>query len=84
MKQFITFGIIYIFLQTIGYCQDTKVIQLRYISPLELREELATQYLFDEHNMLSINGARLYCVFNNSTNQVMVKVIQLHFQRQLN
>ena len=72
MKQFITFGIIYIFLQTIGYCQDTKVIQLRYISPLELREELATQYLFDEHNMLSINGARLYCVFNNSTNQVMV------------
>lgn len=79
MKQVKMICITFTLLQTYLFCQGispsevTRILELRYISPIELREELATQYFFDEHNEISINGSKLRCAFNNSTNQVLLR-----------
>lgn len=49
-----------------------KIIELQYITPLELKEELATQYTFNEHNEVVINQRAVHVTINNATNQVML------------
>jgi len=49
-----------------------KIVPLRYISPVELKEELSTQNCLNEKNVLTINDSRVRFIFNNSTNQVLL------------
>lgn len=49
-----------------------KIVPLKYISPVELKEELIAQNSLDEKNVLTINNSRVRFIFNNSTNQVLL------------
>jgi type II secretory pathway component GspD/PulD (secretin) len=50
----------------------TQIIHLRYITPMELMEELTAQYTFDNRNEVLINGMPVHFTMNNATNQVML------------
>lgn len=51
---------------------STMIVPLKYISPVELMEELTAQNSLDKGNILSINESRVRVIFNNSTNQVLL------------
>jgi type II secretory pathway component GspD/PulD (secretin) len=51
---------------------NTKIIELQYITPVELKDELASQYTFNEQNELVINNRTVHVTINNATNQVML------------
>ncbi len=50
----------------------TEIVHLQYITPIELMEELTTQYTFGGRNEVVINGRTVHFTTNNATNQVML------------
>ncbi|MCK4672770.1 hypothetical protein KAT67_02175 [candidate division WOR-3 bacterium] len=49
-----------------------KIVPLKYISPVELKEELSAQNCLNEKNVLTINDSRVRFIFNNSINHVLL------------
>lgn len=58
--------------QQLGVPVSTEIVHLQYITPIELMEELTTQYTFDGRNEVIINGRAVHFTINNATNQVML------------
>ncbi len=51
---------------------NSKIISLKYISPSDLVNELATQKYLDEENKIIINNNDAKLTINNATNQIML------------
>lgn len=49
-----------------------KIVPLKYISSVELKEELSAQNCLNEKNVLTINDSRVRFIFNNSINHVLL------------
>jgi type II secretory pathway component GspD/PulD (secretin) len=58
--------------QRVDISVATEIVHLQYITPIELMEELTTQYTFGGRNEVVINGRTVHFTTNNATNQVML------------
>jgi protein transport protein HofQ len=61
-----------IFGQRVDLPVTTEIVHLQYITPIELMEELSSQYSFDGRNEVVINSKTVHFTINNATNQVML------------
>jgi type II secretory pathway component GspD/PulD (secretin) len=58
--------------QNTGSSVTTDIVHLKYISPVELMQELTDQYDFSGRNEVLINRQVVHFTVNNATNQVML------------